>query len=556
MHGVYGPSLTLRETLNLTFDANLPFLMPSHPDSPDREITSDDIVESMKRGRRSRWNPLRAFSGERLAVMLDSFDAGDLREFAMLAKAIADRDDTIKGVKAKREKAVAHRKFAVVTLEDGPEAERQKEVLERFWRRVRWVDAWDRSRKGKRKRLIQAMQEAVSYGYSVHHIVWNPTPDGELRATFEHVPLWFFENRETEMRVIPNGIGYTGIEMAEQDWLISTGDALMVACSIGYSAKRNGLMDWIRFSEKFSIPGVVGKTSAAKGSPQGNAMREAVARYNNDWATVLYGADGTETIELVEANGNPTAMPMPALIEMVNRKFAALYRGADLSTMSGSTSTAAGASLQGEEADILERDDAADRSEDMQRVEATVLRWYFGEDVDALAEGRIIVPDRAEQAAKLNATKVFVDMGARIGREEVLSDFGMSEAEPGEAVFTRAGADTGQGSRVTGEELRVTGQEEETDPAMNARITEGGDEMLAAASELLALARRDDMAALRGRLRDILVEQNPVMMRVALDDLNRDLPKFLESTPATDAAWERIMLTAIAEGWAAEPSGE
>lgn len=531
--------------------------MPTSPNSPAAEITSEDIAESMKMGRRSRWNPLRGFSGERLAMILDAADAGDLREFAMLAKVVAERDDTIKGVKAKREKAVAHRKFSVVTLDDSPEAEQQKEVLERFWHRVKWVDAWDRSRKGKRKRLIQAMQESVSYSHSVHHIVWEPTADGELRATFEHVPLWFFENRETEMRFITNGVGYTGTPMPEQDWLISTGDGLMVACLIGYSAKRNGMMDWIRFSEKFSIPGVVGKTAAAKGSPQGNAMREAVARYNNDWATVLYGADGTETIELVEANGNPTAMPMPALIEMVNRKFAALYRGADLSTMSSGQGDGAGASLQGDEADILERDDAADRSEDMQRVEATVLRWYYGEDVDVLAEGRIVVPDRIEQKAKLDATKTFVDMGARINREEVLGEFGMSEAAEGEAIFHPSGGVPGQESRVTGKDI-ASGLDLDlaSDPAMNARIVEGGDEMLSAAGELIAVARREDMAALRERLRTILMEQNPVMMRVALDDLNRDLPKYLESTPETDAAWERIMLTAVAEGWAAQPSGE
>lgn len=526
--------------------------MSTSPDSPAAEITTDEIAESMKMGRRSRWNPLRGFSGERLAIILDSLDSGDLREFGLLATVVAERDDTIKGVKAKREKAVAHRKHSVVTLDDTPEAEQQKEVLERFWRRAKWVDAWDRSKKGKKKRLIQAMQEAISYRYSIHHIVWEPTADGELTATFEHVPMWFFENRETEMRFLPGGIGYTGKPMEEQDWLISTGDGLMVACLIGYSAKRNGMMDWIRFSEKFSVPGVKGSTAAAKGSPQGNAMREAVMRYNNDWATVIYGASGTEKIELIEANGNPTAMPMPALIEMVNRKFAALYRGADLSTMSAGDGDGAGASLQGEEADILERDDAADRSEDMQRVEARVLRWYYGEDVDVLAESRIIVPDRAEQSAKLNATKAFVEMGAKIGREELLSDFGMSEAAEGEAIFSPS-AGTASAALAMRRDPAIDPLK---DPAMNARVPDGGDELLDAASELIAAARREDTAALRDRLRNILMERNPVMMRVALDDLSRDLPKYLESTPETDAAWERILWTAIAEGWAAKPSGE
>ena len=346
------------------------------------------------------------------------------------------------------------------------------------------------------------------------------------------------------MRFLASGFGVKGEKMEESDWLISTGDALMIACSIGYAAKRLSMMDWLRFSEKFSIPGVVGKTASAMGSAQGLAMKDAVTNFGNDYSSVIYGADGSETIELIEANGNPSAMPMPALIEMVNRKFAALYRGADLSTMSSGQGDGAGASLQGDEGEILERDDAASRSEDLQRIEATVLKWYFGEDVEILAEGRIHAPEREDQAMLLAASKQFVEMGARLGREEMLARFGLSEALADEATFTAPGRETLPQRPVS--EL----------PAINATLPEAGDIVLSAASELVALARREDTAALQGRLRDVLSEASPQMMQVKLAALNADLPKFLEASPAMDSAWERIYLTAISEGWAEQPTGE
>lgn len=524
--------------------------MPALPTETSTTTTTDKVAEAIKFGRKTRWNPLRFFSGEALGRALDSFESGDLREAAQFFKVIAERDDTISGVKSKREKAVAHKPFNVVTLDDSPEAQKQREVLEGFWRRAKWVDAWDRSQKGKLPRLIKAMQEAVSYKYSVHHIVWQPNARGELSATFEHVPLWFFENREAEMRFLASGFGIAGEPMAESDWLISTGDALMIACSIGYAAKRLSMMDWLRFSEKFSIPGVVGKTASAMGSAQGLAMKDAVTNFGNDYSSVIYGADGSETIELIEANGNPSAMPMPALIEMVNRKFAALYRGADLSTMSSGQGDGAGASLQGDEGEILERDDAASRSEDLQRIEATVLKWYFGEDVEILAEGRIHAPEKEDQAMLLAATKQFVEMGAKLGREEMLARFGLSEALADEATFTSPGRDVPRGHPWPGRPLP------ETIPAINATLPEAGDIMLTAASELVALARREDTAALQSRLRDVLSEASPQMMQVKLAALNADLPKFLEASPAMDSAWERIYLTAVSEGWAEQPSGK
>jgi phage gp29-like protein len=401
------------------------------------ENAPEMIAEAIRWGRRTRFNPLGSLSGASLTRSLENFERGELREAALLWDAIARRDDTIPSVKAKREKSVAHKPLETVTLEKSAEADAHRDVLEAFWKNVRYVNAWERNDRGGVQKLIRSMQSAVSYQYAAHHIIWQPTPAG-LRATFEYVPTWFFEARDSLLRFLPLGYGLEGQDLEEQNWMIGFGDALMFASSIGYYLKRSSLQDWLRFSEKFAMPGVFGKTSAEKDSEEGRAMREAVSSFGQEWAAVLYGHDGSKTsgIELIQANGNPSAMPMPALIERVDKKIAALYRGADLSSMSSGTNTeGTGASLQGEEQDILERADAADRSEELQAVERTVIGWHFGAGTEPLAQTRLIVPEREDQKLLLEATKTFVSLGAKIGMQGTLSRFGLSEADEDETAF-------------------------------------------------------------------------------------------------------------------------
>lgn len=457
----------------------------------DPQTSAPAIAEAVRFGRRTKFNPISNLSAASLTRALESFDRGDLREAALMWDSMSTRDDTIPSVKAKREKSVAHKRLETVTLEKSPAADQHRDVLKAFWENARYVSAWDRSDAGGVQKLIRSMQTAVSYRYAMHHIVWRPSKDG-LRATFEAVPLWFFECREARMRFLPSGYGYDGIELDASEWLTSYGDGLMVAASIGYFCKRAVLQDWLRFSEKFAMPGVLGKTSAAQGTPEGDAMRSAVETFGNEWAAVLYGFDGANTagIELIQANGNPAAMPMPALIERVDKKIAALYRGADLSTMSsGSGSEGTGASLQGEEQDILERADAAERSEELQRVERTVIEWHFGRGVEPLAKTELIVPEREDQRLMLEATKTFVDLGARISVRESMERFGISEADEEEVVLrSQESAVSSQEEGTTGEKLPAANAwPDDLAPKMTEKIAailmQGLDEAIDAGNE-------------------------------------------------------------------------
>lgn len=489
-----------------------------NPDDKNAEISPESLAEAVRWNRRTRFNPLAALTPGSLTRALDGFERGELREAAILWDAIVSRDDTIPAVKSKREKSVAHKPLETVTLEKGAVADAHREVLTEFWKNVRFENAWDRDERGGVQKLIRSMQSAVSYKYAAHHIVWKPTANG-LRATFEFVPLWFFDAKNSKLMFNPSGYGLEGTPLERTEWMVSVGDGLMFAASIGYFLKRASLQDWLRFSEKFAMPGVLGKTSAAKDSPEGVAMRSAVEAFGNEWAAVLYGFDGVNSagIELIQANGNPSAMPMPALIERVDRKIAAMYRGADLSTMSsGGDAEGTGASLQGEEQDILERADAADRSEELQAIERTVIEWTFGAGVEPLAQTRLIVPEREDQELLLEATKTLVDMGARIPMGRTLARFGISEADEDEVAFAAPVA-TVEGRGTSDEGAAPVAPDEE-------RVTRGEAEAIGN-----AVTDADPVALPVDDLANLLLQSAVDGFGAAMDAGN---------TATTDAIWK------------------
>ena len=223
----------------------------------------------------------------------------------------------------------------------------------------------------------------------------------------------------------------SGEILDESEWMITTGDGLMSACCIGYLAKRSAFNDWLIFSEKFSVPGVLGRTSAAAGTPEAIAMTEATQAFGHDWCAVITGDDGTheKPIEIIQAQGNPSGMPMPAVIERVDRRIAALYRGADLSSMSsGASGEGSGASLQEKETNILRRDDAETIAETLEEISRLVIEWHFGNGVTPLARVELIVPVQEDATKVVDAAGRLADRGAKISGAALMDRLNLPKA--------------------------------------------------------------------------------------------------------------------------------
>ena len=387
---------------------------------------------SLKFLRQNKHNPLPYLKPDMLSRVLESFEHGNMREAVLLWEKMAERDDMIMNVKPKREKDVSQLDMQVVTEPDsGAQGEAHKEVLSKFWKSIRAVNAYDRNERGGFRRLVKQMMTATSFKYAAHHIIWQPRPDGTLSATFEFVPLWLFENTTGKLRYLKSMSSLTGEDLDESEWMITTGDGLMIACSIGYLAKRSAFNDWLIFSEKFSVPGVLGRTSAKSGSAEAVAMTEATQAFGHDWCAVITGDDGTHAkpIEIIQASGNPAGMPMPAVIERVDRRIAALYRGADLSSMSsGAAGDGTGASLQEKETDILRRDDAETIAETLAEVSRLVIEWHFGNGVSPLARVELVVPVAEDSTQVVTAATLLADRGAKVSSSALMDRLNLPKA--------------------------------------------------------------------------------------------------------------------------------
>jgi phage gp29-like protein len=344
----------------------------------------------------NRFNPIRNFTPAKLTRALDSFHNGFLKEGALLWDAMERRDVYLGNVASKRKKAAARLPWEIRQMDDSREAKNQAEVLTTFYNSLRATTALEQNERGGLNLLIRQMMDAVGKKFAAHEIVWTPDPDG-LKAEFRFCPLWWFENRTGKLRFLQHEGAIDGVDMPDGEWLVTVGEGIMEGCSVIWTFKNMPLKDWVRYSEKFGMPGVLGKSGASPGSEQWNAMVTAAKSLMNDWVAVVGGGD---TIELLEVKNGGANLPFPPLVDYCDRALAARWRGADLSTISKGDQ-AVGASLQGDETDLLLEDDAQLISETLnEQVDRYVLEYTFGAGVEIKAYFKLLgEAEDAEQTA-------------------------------------------------------------------------------------------------------------------------------------------------------------
>ena len=379
----------------------------------------------------SRFNALLKSDPKDLTNAITSFDSGHLAPLARLIEEYERRDDKMKTCSMKMKASVGRCDYSVQKregFEGDPRADRHAEILKRFWSTVRATSTFNRNETGGFNLLKKQMMDAQSYGYAVHELVWKPTPDGELRAEFVQVPLWHFENRTGSLRFLPTTTACDGVDMKPGEWMVTTGDGVGIAAALCACMKRMGLVDWMVYNERCGMPLLHGSTGAAYGSDQWNNLNKAIkniARYTQ----IL--TDSSTKVEAIPLGGG-AAIPYPQLVEWCDRAIAALYRGADLSTVSQGAG-GVGASLQGDESDMLEQDACGRLSDTLnEAVDRFVVRYVTGDD-EPLA--RIVV----EPVSKPNVdTDIKIDthlvsLGVKLSKNDALQRYGRAEADPNNA---------------------------------------------------------------------------------------------------------------------------
>ena len=388
---------------------------------------SDVAVDRILIEQRNRINPLRGLDPAKITAAIDAYKAGELGDLARIVAALEERDDTMRAASRKMRAAAArcpHQVLIVEGEEKNPEAARHQEILKRFWANIRVTSALCRNERGGIRLLKKQMMDAMSIGYATHEIVWQVRPEG-LTAKFVSVPLWFFENRTGELRYLRDSGYGDGEAMPEGEWMVATGDGVGIAASVAAMGKRLSFADWLIYSERAGQPGLHGKTTAAQGSAQWETLVHLIANFGRGAGLVT--DNQTEIMPISAAVQGE--LPYPPLIERMDRAIATLYRGADLSTLSAEGG-AVGASLQGEEADILEQDACETLSETLQeQVERFVIRFETGAD-RPLAYIQISPVSRPNLDADIKIDQHLAQHGVKLSKREALQRYQRTEVDP------------------------------------------------------------------------------------------------------------------------------
>lgn len=372
---------------------------------------------------RQRINPIRSLTPESLTRILDAFHSGELRHAALVWDAIERRDDILKCVATKRKQAVARLRWDILTIDDSQEAHQHREALLHFYNHLTATHACDENRTGGVPLLLRQMMDATGKGYAVHEIIWRTTHDKQLTADFRFAPLWFFENKTGRLQYLAEEHSQSGIPLEPGAWLTTTGDALMEPCSIAYLFKHLPLRDWLVYCERNGMPGVKGVTEAAPGSPEWDAARDAVRDFGAEFHALMSRGTLIEPIDLTSRG----ELPYPALVERMDRAIAALWRGADLSTLSAAHT---GASVQSSEADMLEQDDAQHLSETLNtQVDRHLIQYRFG-STQPKAYFQLLPVNENERLKELEIAERLAALGYEPDTQQLAERLGLSHLTP------------------------------------------------------------------------------------------------------------------------------
>lgn len=498
--------------------------------------------ERVRYWKQTRYNPIRDITPEILVRRIDDFNAGIVRHFAQTMDAIEKRDDVLQCVIPKRKAQAKRLQWEVIVdpdAKDSPEAEAQKDVLKKFYKNIRVTNAVDMNQKGGFSLLVEQMMDAVAKRYAVHEIIFQPKAE-YLTARFNFVPLWFFENQTGKLRFLRNDNDYQGVDLSEDGWMVTVGQGVMEACAVAWMFKNLGMKDWLLYCEKHGMPGVQGKTKAPKGSDQWNNLVEAVNAIAADFSCVTNAEDMIEKLDF-SAQGQ---LPYPPLVERMDRVLAALWRGADLSTMSsGASGEGNGASLQGKEEHALQNDDAALVSETLNNfVDLQVLRYHFGDDVVPMAYVKVVVPPLFDVEKEIKVDNHLMTHGCDLGKNAMYERYGREMPDEDEEVAEQLQPEPAGGGGFGRGQF-----------AANERTPEVTRELVANAFKTMTKAEAEVLKPLRVRLQACLDMPNEQSFYVAVANLKQDLPNIMHEinrNPAGEAALRKAVAAGMFNGMA------
>lgn len=489
---------------------------------PDSSLTPARVQYSV----RMRNNVIKGLTFDRLVGYLDQWRLGFFRMAGLAWDAMERRDYQLQIVRPKRLKSVARHGYDVLTVEcdEGQKtlAAAQKDFLQGFYDNATTTTALNPDEEGGIALLIRQMMDAVGKYYAIHEIIWQPQADGSLTAKFIHCPIWWFEGTQGKLRFLPSEFQIYGNEMLPGEWLVTCGDGIMEACSVIYLLKYTPLKSWLAFLDKFGMPGIQGKTDAQKGSEEWNNFVEAVQQFGEEWATVT---NRNAEISLIEAKATGDG-GYDKIVELMDRKITQLWRGGDLGTQSSANGT--GASLQGDESEILETDDAKLIEETLTaKVSRFALAWKFGPDTPQLAYIKLRTTPRQNIADDLAVDTFLAGFDGLLGKKSTLERYGRPLPKEDDELLAKPAAPAPAPGTPPGTE----------DPEKEA---EPGFANEAQLKQDVATTLHEMLLPLLKRLEAIAKIDDPAIQQHLIEKLLKDFPAIAEAIHADNSLAKKL----------------
>lgn len=529
-----------------------PALVAERLGQPDVQQTSqaESLVTpfAVYQFKQARFQPISLLTPESLSSQLSQWATGTMRAFSLTMDAIENRDAVSKSVLGKLKMTISRRDYEIVEVEgaDKAEAEAHADALRYFYSNLSCTNAVDRNQIGGFHTLIHQMMDCGPKKYAVHEMVLEPRGSDLLTARFIFVPLWFFENRTGSLRFAGN-YQWDGEPLKDGQWMITVGEGIMEAIACAWMYKTIALRDWLIYSESMGMPVPVVNTNHREGTPGWNALNDALSNFGPNSRLILSIADVASKIDF----GSTGQLPYEPLVEYMDKAICALARGADLSTLSshGTSGSGRGASLQGEEAEMIEMHYGQVITETLNHhVDKVVLRWHFGPNTTPCAYVKLNVPKKKDVLLEIQIDQFLLQCGAKLGLEDGLERYNRAEVEAGEPTMTpppNPMQGDGQGAKGGLDQTATTASLNTANVMTHSKV------FLRNAMIRLAKDTSAAVRPLRERVLSISGMTNEEQMKAALTDLQDQLPMMLRTinrNPENGQALRDIIATMAING--------
>lgn len=213
--------------------------------------------------------------------------------------------------------------------------------------------------------LINQILDAFLYGYKPSEIIWGT--DGKTVVPLKLVPKppeWFIFDSSNELRMLTYDAPIMGIELPdnkfitafnEADFQNPYGIAVMSACLWPVTFRKNGLMFWTQFLEKYGSPFLLAHAEEGASEERINEIAEMLDNMLQDAIAVVPKNYEVKLLEAAEGKGSANSFHK-VYMDYMNNEIAVAVLSTNLTTEVQGGSLAASQSHMQVREDIIESD--------------------------------------------------------------------------------------------------------------------------------------------------------------------------------------------------------